>query len=108
MGFQTGGAIVDFVVLAILNKKDEYGYILTQEVRNILDISETAMYPVLKRLQKTGLLDTYDNPANGRNRRFYRITEEGKENLKLYKKEWQTFKDHVDLLMKEREDEDLR
>lgn len=55
MGFQIGGAILDFVVLSVLKNKDEYGYVLTQEVREILDVSETAMYPALKRLQKSNL-----------------------------------------------------
>ena len=60
MGFQIGGAILDFVVLSILNNRDAYGYQLTQEVRSILDVSETALYPALKRLQKNGLLEMLD------------------------------------------------
>ena len=108
MGFQTGGAIVDFVVLAILKNKDEYGYVLTSEVRNILDISETAMYPALKRLQKSGFLDTYDSPLNGRNRRYYHLTAKGREILTLFQKEWGTFKCKMDTLLTEENDENNR
>ena len=74
MGFQVGGALLDFLVLSILHRGDAYGYILTQEVRTILDVSETSLYPALRRLEKNGLLSTYDMPYQGRNRRYYRLT----------------------------------
>ena len=100
MGFQIGGAILDFVVLAVLNRADEYGYLLTQQVREILDVSESALYPALKRLQKGALLKTYDQPFQGRNRRYYSITPSGKEALNQYEQEWEQFKTHMDLLSK--------
>ncbi len=100
MGFQIGGNILDFVVLSTLKNKDEYGYIVTQEVRKILDISETAMYPALKRLQKNNLLSTYDVPYQGRNRRYYRLTESGKKALDTYILEWNEFKKDIDNLLK--------
>lgn len=104
MGFQIGGTILDFVVLSILRNKDEYGYMLTQEVRNILDVSETAMYPSLKRLQKNNLLSIYDVPYQGRNRRYYKLTEEGKTALEQYMQEWNEFKQHMDRLLGEGSD----
>ena len=52
MGFQIGGAILDFVVLSILQHNDTYGYEITRQVRRILDVSETALYPALRRLEK--------------------------------------------------------
>lgn len=100
MGFQIGGAILDFVVLAILNKSDEYGYLLTQKVREILDVSESSLYPALRRLQKAELLKTYDKPFQGRNRRYYSITPTGKQKLLEYEQEWECFKTHMDLLSK--------
>ena len=105
MGFQTGGSILDFIVLAILHKNDEYGYLLTQQVREILDISETAMYPALKRLQKAHLLATYDLPCQGRNRRYYKLTDEGQKALSLYTENWNNFQENVyELLQKENND----
>ncbi len=101
MGFQIGGTILDFVVLSILRNKDEYGYVLTQEVRDILDVSETAMYPSLKRLQKNNLLSVYDVPYQGRNRRYYKLTEEGRVVLEKYMKEWNELKKHMDRLLGE-------
>ena len=99
MSFQIGGAILDFIVLGILKHKDEYGYVLTQEVRKVLDVSETSMYPALRRLQKQNLLSTYDVAENGRNRRYYKITDEGLEALNAYINEWQEFKVLVEVII---------
>ena len=99
MGFQIGGAILDFVVLGILSRADEYGYLLTQQVRELLDVSESALYPALKRLQKAQLLTTYDQPFQGRNRRYYRITPSGRETLSQYRQEWTQFKTQMDRLL---------
>lgn len=99
MGFQIGGTILDFVVLGILSIQDEYGYEITQQVRKILDVSETAMYPALKRLQKAGLLSTYDRPYQGRNRRYYTISDAGRQALMQYEQEWTQFKQDMDTLL---------
>ena len=71
MTFQLGAALLDACVLAVLSRGDAYGYVLTQQVRQVIEVSETALYPVLRRLQKDGCLDTYDQPHQGRNRRYY-------------------------------------
>ena len=76
MMFNTGTSLLDAVVLAIVSKEAEgtYGYKITQDVRSVLDVSESALYPVLRRLQTGELLETYDKEFNGRNRRYYKIT----------------------------------
>ena len=84
MAFQLGSALMDACVLAVLTRGDTYGYVLTQQVRGIMDISESTLYPVLRRLQKDGCLETYDQSFQGRNRRYYKITEMGKEKYKEY------------------------
>lgn len=99
MGFQIGGAILDFVVLGVLNSADTYGYLLTQRVRDILDVSESALYPALKRLQKAQLLQTYDQTVLGRNRRYYQITAEGRSALQKYAEDWSQFKAAIDRLL---------
>lgn len=101
MGFQIGGAILDFVVLSILQHDDAYGYEITRQVRRILDVSETALYPALRRLEKSGMLTIYDQPFQGRNRRYYHLTEAGKELLDRQKNEWQQFKQDMDRLLEE-------
>uniref|UniRef100_UPI00345007DE PadR family transcriptional regulator n=1 Tax=Carnobacterium sp. TaxID=48221 RepID=UPI00345007DE len=100
MGFQIGGTTLDFLVLAILRQKDEYGYTLTQKVQLILEVSESSIYPALKRLQKNGMLSSYDSPFQGRNRRYYKITTLGLEALEMYSLEWNDYKNKMDELLK--------
>lgn len=99
MAFQVGSAFLDACVLAVLSREDTYGYVLTQRMRRVVDISESTLYPVLRRLQKGGFLSTYDSPYQGRNRRYYRITEEGAQQYLVYRKEWIWHKARVDELM---------
>lgn len=91
MVFQLGSSLLDACVLATLHKEDTYGYRLTQEVKRVMDISESTLYPVLRRLMKEGYLETYDQQHMGRNRRYYRLTEAGKEKYREYVKEWDEF-----------------
>lgn len=99
MGFQIGGAILDFVVLSILQHNDTYGYEITRQVRRTLDVSETALYPALRRLEKAGMLEIYDQSFQGRNRRYYHLTEAGAELLARQTAEWQQFKQDMDGLL---------
>ena len=89
MLIQTGGGLLDMCVLAVLDREDLYGYRLTQQVKTVLEVSESALYPVLRRLKKDGLLETYDEAIDGRNRRYYRMTEAGRNRLGQYRREWE-------------------
>lgn len=100
MVFQLGSALLDSCVLAVLNRGDTYGYVLTQNVKEVIEISESTLYPVLRRLQKDGFLTTYDQPFQGRNRRYYHITEAGRIRLNYYTEEWQAYKDKIDNIFK--------
>ncbi|MFI3207591.1 MAG: PadR family transcriptional regulator [Eubacteriales bacterium] len=93
MVFNTGAALLDAVVLAVVSREIDgtYGYKITQEVRKALEVSESTLYPVLRRLQKDECLTTYDMQYDGRNRRYYKITDRGKSQLKLYNGEWQEY-----------------
>ncbi|MGN0369173.1 MAG: PadR family transcriptional regulator [Butyrivibrio sp.] len=99
MIFQLGSALLDACVLAILNKEDTYGYILTQNVKEIVDISESTLYPVLRRLQKDNCLRTYDKAYQGRNRRYYAITDLGRKRLEYYLTEWNDYKEKLDHIL---------
>ncbi len=99
MAFQIGAALLDACVLAVLNKRDVYGYELTVDIKNVIDISESTLYPVLRRLQKEEYVITYDQPYNGRNRRYYSITEKGRQKFLEYKYDWQEYKDNIDKIM---------
>ena len=71
MTYQLTAPLLDACVLGIVAENDAYGYTLTQKVQEIVDISESTLYPVLRRLQKSEFLTTYDQPFEGRNRRYY-------------------------------------
>ena len=99
MSFQIGSTLLDACVLSLLMKGDTYGYVLTQEMKKVVAISESTLYPVLRRLQKDGFLMTYDQPYQGRNRRYYAITEAGREQWETNCKEWQTTRALLDALI---------
>ena len=101
MAFAMGPQLLDGCVLAVLSRGDAYGYALTQQVKERLDISESTLYPVLRRLQKEQLLTVYDRPWQGRNRRYYAITPPGQGYLKQLRLEWGRFRDGVDCILKE-------
>ncbi|HIZ08303.1 MAG TPA: PadR family transcriptional regulator [Candidatus Eubacterium avistercoris] len=93
MVFNTGAALLDAIVLAVVSLEEEgtYGYKITQDVRRTIEISESTLYPVLRRLQKDQCLEVYDMECGGRNRRYYKITEKGYAQLQLYKAEWERY-----------------
>ena len=101
MAYAIGPQLLDGCVLAVLSHGDAYGYILTQQVKTRLDISESTLYPVLRRLQRDGLLTVYDRPFQGRNRRYYAITPVGRTQLERRREEWRQLRDGVEELMKE-------
>ncbi len=101
VAFQIGSALLDACVLAVLSAGDTYGYQLTQQIRNVVDVSESTLYPVLRRLQKDGAVEPYDIPFQGRNRRYYRLTPRGQELCAAYRLEWVTFKEKIDSLLVE-------
>ena len=93
MVFNTGAALLDAIVLAVVSREDEgtYGYKITQDVRKAIDVSESTLYPVLRRLQKGDYLEVYDRQFDGRNRRYYKVTESGRTQLAMYQKEWKEY-----------------
>lgn len=99
MIFQLGSTLLDACVLAQLSREDAYGYVLTQNVKEIVNISESTLYPVLRRLQKENCLRTYDQPFQGRNRRYYAITDEGMNLLQYYLTEWEAYKNKLDNIL---------
>ena len=88
MAFTVGAPLLDALVLSVASAEDTYGYKITQDVRSVMTVSESTLYPVLRRLQKDGCLETYDQAFAGRNRRYYRITPQGQQVLQDYRQEW--------------------
>ena len=99
MTFTAGSALLDAVVLSVVSLEGTYGYKITQDVRQVMDVSESTLYPVLRRLQKDGLLETYDMEFQGRNRRYYKITSNGMILLDKYRSEWVSYKNNIDKIL---------
>ncbi len=72
---------LEVCILASLRDKDLYGYKLIEDVSKYIKISESTMYPILRRLEGSGCLTTYVQEHNTRLRKYYRITEEGKRRI---------------------------
>lgn len=100
MIFNTGAALLDAIVLAVVSRNAEgtYGYKITQDVRHAIEISESTLYPVLRRLLKDGCLETYDRQFDGRNRRYYKITPQGYAQMNLYRAEWKVYSEKISRL----------
>lgn len=100
MVFNTGAALLDAIVLAVVSKEEQgtYGYKITQDVQQVLAVSESTLYPVLRRLQKDECLEVYDMEYAGRNRRYYKLTEKGAAQLQVYKLEWNSYSSKISKL----------
>ena len=103
MVFNTGAALLDAIVLSVVSKDVEgtYGYRITQDVREVIEISDSTLYPVLLRLQKEECLEVYDMAIDGRNRRYYKITEKGRVQLNLYRGEWAVYSEKIGRILEE-------
>ena len=103
MVFNTGAALLDAIVLSVVSREPQgtYGYRITQEVRGAIDISESTLYPVLRRLQKDGCLEVYDMEYGGRNRRYYKVTSRGSVQLMLYRSEWRSYAAKISAILRE-------
>ena len=99
MPFPIAASLLDACVLAILSRGETYGYVLTQNLKSMIDVSESTLYPVLRRLQSGGLLQADDRPFGGRNRRYYAITGPGMQALAAYIGEWNAYKTSIDQIL---------
>ena len=93
MVFNTGAALLDAIVLAVVSRESQgtYGYKITQDVRQVLEVSESTLYPVLRRLQKDHVVDVYDLQFVGRIRRYYKLSDRVMAQLNLYREEWKVY-----------------
>jgi PadR family transcriptional regulator PadR len=101
MKVQLKKGLLDICVLAALLEEDSYGYKLIQDTSEIIDISESTLYPILRRLEENGFLVSYHREYSGRLRKYYRITENGKANIQNFLEEWDGI-NHVYEFIRER------
>ncbi len=96
MYYPVSALLIEFLILSIVEKQDSYGYEISQTIKLVAMIKESTLYPILKKLEKSGYLTTYSQEYQGRKRKYYSITEEGKEQLIMLREEWKSYKDTID------------
>nr|AHF25198.1 transcriptional regulator, PadR family [uncultured bacterium Contig1578] len=89
MDTQLKRGVLDACVLTVLNRGDSYGYQLVRDVEALIEISESTLYPILKRLEAAGQVTVYTVEHSGRLRKYYRITEAGRQRIAGFLEEWQ-------------------
>lgn len=89
MDAQLKRGLLEVCVLKALEKGDSYGYQIIKDVSACIVISESTLYPLLKRLEAAGALTVYSVEHNGRLRKYYRIMEKGREQLAQFLAQWQ-------------------
>jgi len=98
MEIQFKKGLLDAYVLAVLKRGDTYGYSLFAAINENLAISESTLYPILRRLESASCLMTYNVEYNGRLRKYYRLTGEGYGRLQEYKQQCHDVKRIIDLI----------
>ncbi|MGE4547943.1 MAG: PadR family transcriptional regulator [Intestinibacillus sp.] len=100
--FGFGASLLDALVLSVVSQtgsEGAYGYKITQDLRQVIEISETSLYPVLRRLLKDGYLTAYSRECAGRNRRYYRLTPLGGTQLTKYRIDWRDYRDRIQTVL---------
>ncbi|MBR6782134.1 MAG: PadR family transcriptional regulator [Clostridia bacterium] len=88
MDVQLKRGLLDVCVLAAIKNEDSYGYRIIKDIKPYVDISESTLYPILRRLETAELLTVRSAEHNGRLRKYYRITDAGLERIEDFKSEW--------------------
>lgn len=96
MYFPLPAPMLDFLILALLEKKDSYGYEICQAIKQIQMIKEPALYPILKKLEKSGYISSYEQICNGRRRKYYSLQPKGRQFLAELRKDWNAYRAGID------------
>ena len=92
MNTQFKKGILEMCILSIIHDHDMYGFEVIEKLSSEIDVNENTVYPILRRLTSQGLFDTYiEQTKIGAPRKYYKITELGKEKFNDYETEWTAF-----------------
>ena len=90
--------LLDICILAALRRGDSYGYQLIRDLENCVTISESTLYPILRRLESAGSLRVYTVEHNSRLRKMYAITPAGEEQIRSFLSSWQEIQTMYDFI----------
>lgn len=88
MDIQLKRGLLDVCVLAAIKNEDSYGYKIIKDVKPFIELSESTLYTILKRLEKVNMLTVKTVEHDGRLRKYYRITTDGLRRIEEFKNEW--------------------
>lgn len=88
MDVQLKKGLLEVCVLTALKKEESYGYKIINDISPYIEISESTLYPILKRLETTGCVTTRSQEHNGRLRKYYMITERGARRIREFIVDW--------------------
>ena len=88
MDIQIKRGLLEVCVLAAIQNEESYGYQIIKDIKPYVEISESTLYPILRRLEEAKLLTVRSVEHNGRLRKYYRITRLGKARIQSFEKEW--------------------
>ena len=89
MDIQLTRGLLEICVLKILSRGESYGYQIVKDASECIEISESTLYPILKRLESGGLVSARSAEHNGRLRRYFRITPAGNHRIEQFLEEWE-------------------
>ncbi|MBQ9976288.1 MAG: PadR family transcriptional regulator [Clostridia bacterium] len=105
MDIQIKRGLLDVCVLAAIKNEDSYGYRIIKDLSPYVEISESTLYPILRRLEAGELLTVRSAEHNGRLRKYYHITPLGIERINEFKNEWSEITSIYKFITKEDEHE---
>ena len=88
MDAQLRRGVLDVCVLAAIKNQDSYGYKIIKDLKPILELSESTLYTILKRLDEGKMITVYSIEYEGRLRKYYHITDVGLKRIEEFKSEW--------------------
>ena len=88
MDVQLKRGLLDVCVLAAIKNEDSYGYKIIKDMRPYIELSESTLYTILKRLETADMLTVRTAEHGGRLRKYYHITDEGLKRIESFKAEW--------------------
>lgn len=88
MDVQLKRGLLDVCVLSAIRDEDTYGYKIIKDIKPYIELSESTLYTILKRLENTKMLTVYSSEHDGRLRKYYHITDGGIKRIEEFKNEW--------------------
>jgi PadR family transcriptional regulator PadR len=103
MDAQLKRGLLEICVLAAIKNEESYGYRIVKDMKPYVEISESTLYPILRRLEASRMLTVSTVEHNGRLRKYYHITDEGRARIEAFRKEWKEMMEIYRFVTKEEE-----